>query len=72
MTLSVETKVAALIAAGFVALSVGAIGQENRRNRPAEPNYRLTTETHLTQQTYNALSFSPTLRPRAAHKGGQR
>ena len=38
MKLSVEAKVAASVAAGFVALTVGVIAQENAGDQSANPN----------------------------------
>ena len=57
MKLSIEAKVATAVAMAFVALTVGAIGQENGRNQTAGPSYRPTAETHLTQQAYPGSPF---------------
>jgi hypothetical protein len=59
MKLSIETKVATAVATAFVALTVGAIGQENRRSQTAAPSYRPTDETHLSQQAHNGSLFRP-------------
>jgi hypothetical protein len=60
MKLSVETKVAAAVAAGFAALTFGAIAQEKSGNQTGEPNgYGPTNNpgvnTRITQQAYNSL-----------------
>ena len=57
MKLSIEAKVATAVAMAFVALTVGAIGQEKGRNQTAGPSYRATAETHLIQQAYNGSLF---------------
>ena len=58
MKLSVEAKVAASVAAGFVALTIGAIGQEQSRNQTGGlngygPTNNPTVKTNLSQQEYN-------------------
>jgi hypothetical protein len=57
MKLSIEAKVATAVAMAFVALAVGAIGQENGRNQTAAPSYRPTGETHSTHQAYHGWPF---------------
>ena len=57
MKLSIEAKVATAVAMAFVALTVGAIGQEKGRNQTAGPSYRPTAETHLIKQAYNGSLF---------------
>jgi hypothetical protein len=59
MKLSVEAKVAASVAAGFVALTAGMIAQGNSGDQSAGPNgYRPTNNpavnTYLSQQGYNS------------------
>jgi hypothetical protein len=60
MKLSVETKVAASVAAGFVALTVGVIAQGNSGYQPAGPNgYGPTNNpevsTHMSQHRHGSL-----------------
>ena len=59
MKLSIEAKVAAAVAAGFVALTVGAIGQGKSASQTGGPNsYGPTSNpganTHMSQQGYNS------------------
>ncbi len=59
MKFSVETKVAAGIAAGFVALTVGVIAQGNSEDLSAGPNgYGRTNNpgasTHISQHRYDS------------------
>jgi hypothetical protein len=59
MKLSVEAKVAAFIAAGFLALTAGMIAQGNSGEQSAGPNgYRptnnLKVSPHVTEQGYNS------------------
>jgi hypothetical protein len=60
MKLSVEAKVAASIAAGFVALTVGVIAQGNSGDQSAGPHgYGPTNNPevgHMSQQGYNSLT----------------
>jgi len=49
--------VATAVAMAFVALTVGAIGQEKGRNQTAGSSYRPTAETHLIKQAYNGSLF---------------
>jgi hypothetical protein len=58
MKVSVETKVAAAVAAGFIALTVGAIGQGRSGGQAGGPNnYGPTNNpavnTNMSQQGYN-------------------
>jgi hypothetical protein len=58
MKLSVEAKVAAFVAAGFVALSVGVIAQANGEDQSADPTghgVRNNPEisTHMSLNGYN-------------------
>ena len=59
MKLSIEAKVATAVAMAFVALTVGAIAQEDGRNQTAGLSYRPTAETRLTQQAYHGPLFRP-------------
>ena len=59
MKLSIEARVAAAVGTAFVALTVGAIAQEDGRNQTAGPSYRPTAETRLTQQAYHGPLFRP-------------
>ena len=59
MKLSIEAKVATAVAMAFVALTVGAIAQEDGRNQTAGSSYRPTDETHLSQQAYHGSPFRP-------------
>jgi hypothetical protein len=59
MKLSIEAKVAAAVATAFVALTVGAIGQEHNRSQTDGLNgYGLTNnsaiETYLSQHGYDS------------------
>lgn len=59
MKLSVEAKVAAAVAAGFVALTVGVIAQANSADLSAGPNgYGPTNNagvsTHVSQHGYDS------------------
>jgi hypothetical protein len=59
MKSSIETKVAAAVAAGFVALTVGAIAQGNSGGQSGGPNgYGPTNNpgfnTHMSQQGYDS------------------
>jgi hypothetical protein len=57
MKLSIEAKVATAVAMAFVALTVGAIGQEKGTNQTSGPSYTPTAETHLIKQAYNDSLF---------------
>ena len=64
MKLSVEAKVAASVAAGFAALAVGVIAQENGRGQTGGPNgYGPTNNpevsTHMSQHRYNSSLAGP-------------
>jgi hypothetical protein len=51
MKLSVEAKVAASVAAGFAALTVGVIAQGNGEDQSADPNgYGLTNNPEISMQ----------------------
>jgi len=58
MTLSIETKVAAAVAIGFVALTIGAIAQEHSESGTGGPNeYAPATNPgliHTSHQGYNS------------------
>jgi hypothetical protein len=59
MKSSIETKVAAAVAVGFVALTVGAIAQGNSGDQSGGPNgYGPTNNpgvnTHMSQQGYDS------------------
>jgi hypothetical protein len=59
MKLSVETKVGAAIAAGFIALTLGAVAQGNWEGQMAESNsYGPTSNpkdnTYISQQAYDS------------------
>ena len=59
MKLSIETKVAAAVAAGFIALIAGAIGQAGSGGQTGRPNnYDPTNKsgvnTHMSQPAYNS------------------
>jgi hypothetical protein len=59
MKLSVEAKVAAAVAAGFVALTVGVIAQGNSGDQTADPNgYGATNNpelsTYMSQHGYDS------------------
>jgi hypothetical protein len=65
MKLSVETEVAAAIAAGFIALTAIAIAQGNNESQAGEPDSYSTTKnprinTHISQQEYDS-TLQPTL-----------
>lgn len=58
MKLSIETKVAAAVAAGFIVLTAGAIGQGRSGGPVGEPNNYSPTNnpglnTNMSQQGYN-------------------
>jgi hypothetical protein len=58
MRLSVEAKVAAAVAAGFVALTVGVIAQGNNGDQSSDPNGSGQTNnpevsTHVSQHGYD-------------------
>jgi len=61
MKLSIETKVAAAVAVGFVALTIGAIAQERSESGTGGPNEYAPANnpglTHTNPQGYNS-SFS--------------
>ena len=61
MKLSIETKVAAAVAVGFVALTIGAIAQEHSESGTGRPNEYAPASnpglTHTSPQGYNS-SFS--------------
>ena len=61
MKLSIETKVAAAVAVGFVALTIGAIAQERSESGTGGPNEYAPANnpglTHTSPQGYNS-SFS--------------
>jgi hypothetical protein len=64
MKLSVETKVAASVAAGFVALMVGVIAQGNSGHQSARangygPTNNTKVNTYMSQQGYNRLTPGP-------------
>ena len=59
MNLSVEAKVAASVAAGFVALTVGVIAQGNSGDQSAEPNgygraNKPEVSTHMNRHGYDS------------------
>ena len=59
MKLSIEAKVAAALAAAFVALTVGVIAQENSRGQTGElngygPTNNPAVKTYLSQPEYNS------------------
>lgn len=63
MKLSIEAKVAASVAAGFVALTVGVIAQGNIGEESAGqngygPTKNSEVSTYLSQQGYNTLLIS--------------
>jgi len=65
MKLSVEAKVAAAVAAGFVTLTVGAIGQEQSRNQAVGltvygTRNNSSVNTNLSQQEYNTSLIAHT------------
>ena len=64
MKLSIEAKVAAAVATAFVALTVGAIGQEHSRGQTGRLNGYAPTNnpainTYLNQPGYNSSSIEP-------------
>ena len=65
MKLSVEAKVAAAIATAFVALTVGAIGQEHSRFQTGRqngygPTNNPAVNTYPSQQGFNGLVIADT------------
>jgi hypothetical protein len=58
MKLSIETKVAAAVAVGFVALTIGAIAQEHSESGTGGPNEYAPANnpglTHTSQQGYSS------------------
>jgi hypothetical protein len=65
MKLSIEARVAAAVATAFVALTMGAIGQEQSRNQTGRlPGYGPTSNpsvsTNLSQQEYNGSLIAHT------------
>ena len=59
MKLSIETKVAAAVAAGFIALTAGAIGQagggdQTGRLNNDDPTNNPGANTHMSQPAYNS------------------
>ena len=67
MKLSVEAKVAASVAAGFVALTVGVIGQENSADLSGSSNgygygpiNKPKVSTHMSQHGYDSSLASRT------------
>jgi len=65
MKLSVEAKVAAAVAAGFVCLTVGAIAQAGSGAQTGGPNNYSSIDnpsvnTHMSEQTYNGALPAPT------------
>jgi len=59
MKLSVEAKVAAVVAAGFIALTVGVIAQGRSEGQTSGPNNygatnNLGVDIHISQQGYNS------------------
>ena len=66
MKLTVETKVAAAVAAGFIALTLGAVAQGNWGSQTGEPNgYGPTNNprvnTYISQQAYDSSLQPPQL-----------
>jgi hypothetical protein len=66
MKLSVETKVGAAVAAGFIALTLGAVAQGNWGGQTGEPNsYGPTNKprvnTYISQQRYEGSLQPPQL-----------
>jgi hypothetical protein len=64
MKLTVEAKVAASVAAGFVALTVGVIAQGNSEDQSAGPNGfgptdNLKVNTYISQERSNSLLSRP-------------
>jgi hypothetical protein len=53
MKLSVEAKVAAVVAAGFLAVSVGVVAQGNNTPQTARPNERNAVTESVGQQYVN-------------------
>jgi len=65
MKLSIEAKVAAAVATAFVALTVGAIGQERSRFQTGGQNgygaaNNPAVNTYLSQHGYSSLLIGPT------------
>jgi hypothetical protein len=64
MKLSIETKVAAAVAVGFVALTIGAIAQEHNESGTGEPNEYAPANnpglTHTSAQGDNSSLPRPT------------
>jgi hypothetical protein len=59
MKLSVEAKVATAVAAGFIALTAGAVGQAGSKDQTGGPNNynptnNLGVNTHMSQPAYNS------------------
>jgi len=65
MKLTVETKVAAAVAAGFIALTLGAVAQGNWGGQTGEPSYGPTNNprvnTYISQQAYDSSLQPPQL-----------
>ena len=66
MKLSVETKVGAAIAAGFIALTLGAVAQGNWEGRTGElnsygPTSNPKVNTYISQQAYDSSLQPPQL-----------
>jgi hypothetical protein len=59
MKLSVETKVAAAVAAAFTALTVGVIAQGNGDESAGPNRYQPENEAQLLQQAYHASLPAP-------------
>ena len=64
MKLSIEARVAAAVATAFVALTVGAIGQEHSRFQTGGqngygPRNNPAVNTYLNQPGYNSSSIEP-------------
>ena len=65
MKLSIEAKVAAAVATAFVALTVGAIGQERREGQTGRltgygPTNNSAVNTYLSQHRYSGSLVGPT------------
>jgi hypothetical protein len=62
MKLSIEAKVAAAVAAGFIALTAVAIGQGDRGTQSGEPNdYGPTENTRIGDHIYDSSLFDDTV-----------
>jgi hypothetical protein len=66
MKLSVETKVAAAVAAGFIALTLGAVATGNWGGQTSEPNgygptHNPRVNTYISQQGYDSSLQPPQL-----------